>query len=160
MHVKVHADIQDWYIFLLQVQVWTEQYMPKPGERKGKVKFRFKKGDLVRFTYQRTVFSRGFHQSHTEEIFKIHEVHKTIPPTYSCVDLLGERIEGIMYNQDMVLFDKKEKDISFRIEKVLAKRTVKGKKQVLLRWLGYSKKFDTWEDADKIKDLGKLKFDD
>lgn len=38
----------------------------------------------------------------------------------------------------------------YEIEKTLKTRTVKGKKQKLVKWLMYPNKFNTWEDEKNI----------
>ena len=38
----------------------------------------------------------------------------------------------------------------YRVDKILKRRTVRGKAQVLVKWAGYADKFNSWEPADAI----------
>ena len=62
----------------------------------------------------------------------------TKPVTYRIVDLLGEEIEGSFYEEEL----EKTKQQTFRIEKVL--RRDNKKKKALVKWKGYSDKFNSW----------------
>ena len=55
-------------------------------------------------------------------------------------DLQKEYIAGLFYEPEMVLVNNKEEDLEFCIEKVLDRRTHNGRKEVLIKWRGYSKK--------------------
>ena len=82
----------------------------------------------------------------SEEIYEVSEVVQTTRPiTYRIRDLMGEPIDGTFYKEQLL------KTI-YRIDQVLRRRTNKttGKKQVLVRWMGYPPKFDSWEDSDTI----------
>ena len=59
-------------------------------------------------------------------------------------DLQKEHIAGLFYEPEMVLVNNKEEDLEFHIEKVLGRRTHNGRKEVLIKWRGYSNKFNLW----------------
>ena len=44
----------------------------------------------------------------------------------------------------------KGKDAEYHVEKILACRTRKGKKQVLIKWKGYPNSFNSWEPATNL----------
>ena len=69
-------------------------------------------------------------------MFKIVEIVYTNPITYKLRDLNDEEIEGSFYEQEL----QKTKQQLYRIEKVLKK---KGDK-MLVKWKGYSDKFNCW----------------
>ena len=67
------------------------------------------------------------------------------PNTYTIKDSAGEPIIGRFYEQELYSAEGREPD--FKIEKVLRRRTVKGKKMAFIKWLGYDNKFNS-EDAE------------
>jgi len=44
----------------------------------------------------------------------------------------------------------------FKVEKILNKRVVKGKKKFLVRWKGYMAEEDTWENRANLKNTKEL----
>ena len=132
-----------------EIQVWSEQYIPKQLDSKSMKrmeKTKFQRGDMVRVSNVRTPFSRGFGQTFSEEIFKVAQSFSTVPTTYMLQDLNGEKVSGMFYDSEMVLVrGKNEADSEYLVEKILARRTRNGKKEVLIKWKGYSKKFNSWE---------------
>jgi Integrase core domain/Chromo (CHRromatin Organisation MOdifier) domain len=107
---------------------------------------KFKIGDYVRISRKKDIFEKGFEPSWTMEIFKIRKILKTVPWTYHLEDLKGEPIIGSFYEPDMMR-TQQTPESEFLVEKVLARRKVKGQEQVLVKWLGYSDKFNRWIDA-------------
>ena len=63
---------------------------------------KFKVGDFVRNTDKRNIYSKGYTSNWNRELFKIHEVQKTNPPTYTIEDRYGEVIEGKYYEQELL----------------------------------------------------------
>ena len=106
---------------------------------------KFSVGDRVRITKKKDVFEKGYTTRWTEEIFKIKEILNTNPIIYILEDLKGEKIEGTFYESEL----QKTKPEIYRIEKVIEK----GEKQSLVKWKGYSDKFNSWVDNKHIIDL-------
>ena len=52
----------------------------------------------------------------------------------------GEDIEGTFYEQEL----QKSKQEIFRIEKIIRSRMKNGKKEILVKWEGYDKSFNSW----------------
>ena len=71
----------------------------------------------------------------------------TKPVTYKVVDLLGEEIKGSFYEKEL----QKAKQQTFRIEKVV--RRDNKKKKALLKWKGYSNKFNSWVSFKDLTDF-------
>ena len=117
-----------------EVQVWAEQYLPKKSVKKTKIKFKFSEGDLVQISKARSPFSQGFGQTFTEEIFKVRQRFATVPTTYMLEDLNDVHVAGLFYESEMVNVRGKGKDMEYCVEKILAHRTRKGQKQVLIKW--------------------------
>lgn len=139
-----------------EAEIWARQYLPKDSSkmRNFKFKFKFNVGDLVRISNPRLPFSRGFGLTFSEELFKIKRRHITMPATYVLEDLNGKPLRGLFYEAEMILVRGKEniygKDVAFRVEKILRRRTHKGKKEVLIKWKGYSDEFNSWEPVNNL----------
>ena len=97
---------------------------------------KFHVGDKVRITRKEGTFEKEFTPNWTEEVFTISSVKATNPPTYTIKDQLGEPIQGAFYEQELQLSVQE----IFRIVRVLRKK----KKQVYVKWKGYSNAFNSW----------------
>jgi hypothetical protein len=65
---------------------------------------------------------------------------------YKIADLLSEPIDGVFYHQELQRV-KYSPTASFQIERVLRKRYKKGRSEVLVQWVGYPAKFNSWIPA-------------
>ena len=109
---------------------------------------KFSIGDKVRISkYKRRVFDKGYTPNWTEEVFVVDKVMLTKPVTYHVVDLLGEKVEGSFYEKEL----QKAKQQTFRIEKVV--RRDNKKKKALVKWKGYSDKFNSWVSFKDLVDF-------
>jgi hypothetical protein len=70
------------------------------------------------------------------------------PNVYKIRDLKGERVEGICYESELLKVVK-EDDV-FKVESILQTRTRNKQKEVLVKWLGYPDKFNSWEPATSV----------
>ena len=84
-----------------------------------------------------------------EEIFTVDKVQKTRPTTYVIKDSAGEIVQGSFYTEELQKTNQKV----FRIEKVIRKKKIDGVQHGLVKWMGYSDKFNEWKP---MKDLEKL----
>ena len=110
---------------------------------------KFHVGDQVRITKKKKQFEKGYTTNWTEEVFTVTEVQPTYPYTYKLKDTRGEKVIGTFYEPELQL----AKQTTFRIEKILKRRTTKeGKKEIYVKWLGYSKDFNQWIPAEDIKE--------
>ena len=73
----------------------------------------------------------------------------TIPVTYQITDYNGEEIKGSFYEQEL----QNTSQDTFRIEKVLKRQGDKS----LVKWMGYPKSFNYWNDAKAILKLSTYK---
>ena len=86
-------------------------------------------------------FEKGYTANCTEEVFIIQTVQPTIPYTYKLKDTRNEVVKGTFYELELQL----AKQTTFRIKKVLRRRTTKdGKREIYVKWLGYSPAFNQW----------------
>ena len=93
------------------------------------------------------MFDKGYTPNWTEEVFVVDKVMLTKPVTYKITDLLGEEIEGSFYEKEL----QKAKQQTFRIEKVV--RRDNKKKKALVKWNGYSAKFNSWVSFKDLVDF-------
>lgn len=113
---------------------------------------KFKVNDYVRIPIEKGKFSKEGTGNYTIEIFKVVKVKQTTPITYELVDLLDEDILGSFYENELVKVSKNASE-NFRIDEII-KTTGTGKnKKHLVRWLGYSDKFNTWVNDKDIINL-------
>jgi hypothetical protein len=131
-----------------RTEVWKTLFsrdLGEPSEPK------FAVGESVRISKYKSVFTKGYEANFTEELFTVTEVYHGHPNTYTIKDRAGEPIIGRFYEQELYSAEGREPDL--KIEKVLRRRTVKGKKMVLVKWLGYDDKFSSWIPAGDIKSI-------
>ena len=126
-----------------ELTVWRNLYPDR--YKKYNITPKFSVGDEVRITKKKKVFEKGYTTRWTEEIFTITEIQNTNPVTYKLADLQGEEIKGTFYEPEL---QKTEQQI-FRIEKVIKKE----KGRSLVKWKGYSDKFNSWVDNKDLIDL-------
>ena len=132
-----YPNIRDEFLIKVILQIYLKPKKPK-----------FSFGDKVRLSkYKRRVLDKGYTPNWTEEVFVIDKVNSTKPVTYKVVDLLGEKVEGSSYEKEL----QKAKQQTFRIEKVV-KRDNK-KKKALVKWKGYSDKFNSWVSYKDLVDF-------
>ena len=108
-------------------QVFDNLYAKRIQERKQTPKF--KVGDYVRIIKKKEIFEKRFTPNWTEELFTIKTVKKTKPPTYTIQDLRGEPIVGSFYKKEL----QKSNQQTYRIEKVIRKRTRNGESESLVK---------------------------
>lgn len=94
-------------------------------------------------------------------MFRIIRAYKTQEgqPVYKLKDWQDEKIEGTFYEYELQLFHVDNNTV-YKIDKVLKERKHKNKKEVLVRWLHWPSKFDTWISANDIKKYGVLHLPD
>ena len=102
---------------------------------------KFKVGDHVRISKYKNIFTKGYTQNWSEEVF-VSKIINTVPQTYVISDLGGDKIAGSFYEKEL----QKTNQEKFRIEKVLKR---KGDK-LYVKWKGYDNSFNSWIDK---KDL-------
>lgn len=110
---------------------------------KGMITFKFKAGDTVRISKLRSPFKKGYEQNYTDEYFTVMECLHRRPPVYRLKDYDGEILQGTFYEPELqkVIVDKNK---TFKIEKVLSRKRRQGQNMVLVKWVGWPDKFNTW----------------
>ena len=138
-----------------------QQYLirTKPHKSKNKYKsenktirrFKLRLGQTVRISHVRNIFDREYSQKWTGEIFKITTRFKRDGlPVYKVEDWDGEPIQGTFYQQELQAITVDE-NTEYHVDKILQKRTKNKQKQVLVRWLHWPKKYDSWIPENDVK---------
>ena len=109
---------------------------------------RFFIGQRVRTSLHKKIFEKECTQAWTEEIFEIDDVLPTSPIVYKLRDLSGEKLDGTFYTEQL----KPTNQSVYRIERVIRRRN--GGREVLVKWRGFSDKFNSWISSDIIRGNG------
>ena len=115
-----------------QEALFTYQYGDTLDAPLGKPKYHL--GQWVRISRIKGQFEKGFHPNWSYEIFQIKSIGLDSPVLYYLEDFKKEPISGGFYEAEL---NPVADPGFFPIEKVIKKRTVKGQKQVYVKWLGY-----------------------
>ena len=100
-------------------------------------KRKFKIGDIVRISKQKSDFAKGYTPNWSTELFKIYAVKISNPVVYYLEDMKGNKIAGAFYEEEMQLT--KHEDI-YLVEKVLRRKG----NQLFVKWLGLDKSHNSW----------------
>ena len=103
----------------------------------------------MRISRIKGIFEHGFLPNWSEQIYKIHKINNSTPITYLLEDLQGEIIIGSFYNEEL----QKTSQEVYRIEKVLRKKKINGIEHGLVKWIGYSDKFNEWLPVSKLQKI-------
>ena len=112
---------------------------------------KFSLNETVRISKYKNIFEKGYEANFTEEIFKISKVFRGDPNMYELQDHESEAIIGKFYESELSAVDKK--DDVYKVEKILKRKRVKGKDMVLVKWLGYDNKHNSWIPKEDIVDI-------
>jgi len=94
---------------------------------------------------RRLPFQKGYVGNWSEETFLVRAQMFAVPVTYRLTDFSGEDVKGTFYS-DELQFVVKPDDALFVVERILKTRRQAGKIEYLVKWRGYSHKFNTWVD--------------
>ena len=112
-----------------------------------KVKADLKVGDHVIIPKEKKTFEKGYQSGWTGETFRINKLKNTEPQSYILEDLLGEKIVGVFYRQELQKVDLPK---TFEIETVLNVRGSGSKKEFFVKWKNYPAKFNQWVAAKSV----------
>ena len=134
-------NVEDTFIRLYEPDV-------KPEWANKSTKLSLLPGEYVRISKTRRAFDRGYTPNWTDEVFVIVErVRGVYPRVYRIKDLLEENVNGTFYEEEL---QKVPKPTEFRIESVLRRKTVRGRRQMLVKWIGYPDKFNEWINEEQV----------
>jgi len=118
-------------------------------QERQQLKPKFEIGDKVRISRTKAIFEKGYLPNWSEEIYEITEVKQTNPFTYNLKDMNGETIAGSFYGDEL----QKTNQEVYRIEKIIRKKKINGIEHGLIKWLGYSEKFNEWKPMSEIEKI-------
>lgn len=115
------------------------------NSRRNKVKpeFRFKLGDKVRISRLPKVFTKGYWPRWSNEVYTVYSIKPTVPTTYLLKDERGNVLLGGFYQEEM---SKTQFSDTYLVEKIIKRKG----NQVLVRWLGFDKSYDSWIDKQEL----------
>lgn len=139
------------YVYGLQKQ--RHMTKDKSQSKKSTSDFKYKIGEMVRLSYIKKPFQRDYQQKWTEELFKIIK-RMTVDGInlYVLTDFANDPVKGSFYEQELQQV-KRKANHTWTVEKVLKRRTNKGKQESLVRWKGWPSKFDSWILSSTIKNI-------
>ena len=142
--VKPSSITKDNYL-----EFYIKHYMPYVNKAsQDKSKPAFTPGSIVRISHARQAFPKSYEDQYSEAIFTVIDVLNTSPRRYKLADALGEKVKGSFYKEQLAPV-KTLQDREFKIQKVLKSRNNNTEK--LIRWYGYSSKYDTWLPSNQVK---------
>jgi transposase InsO family protein len=112
-----------------------------------KYKLKFKVGDHVLIAKDKKRFEKGYTRRWVREVFIVKELISQNPASYKIKDFNDEDVEGIFYEPQLQKIYKK----TFEVEKIIDTKEENNKKEFLVRWSGFSNKFNTWVPESKLK---------
>ena len=128
----------------VEQEVWRNLYESDPQPVKQDGIYKFDVGDTVRLSHTAKVFRREFHQRWTTEVFRVSSRKRRGPYNiFTISDLNGEELKGSFYSWELQLISI-DLSGSFQIDHVIRTKKTRGVKMFLVRWRGYSSKFDSW----------------
>jgi len=108
-------------------------------------------GQLVRLSHIRNVFDREYSQKWTGELFKVkRRFRRENLPVYELVDWSGEDVKGTFYEPELQAV-RVDDDKLYSVDKVLKRRTRQKKRELLVRWLHWPKKYDSWIPEEDLR---------
>lgn len=114
---------------------------------------RFKAGEKVRIEKYKHVFQKGYLPRFTKEVFVVAEVHnERSPVVYRLQDAAGGTIKGWFYGNDLCRIRKRNDDVEplYDIERVIRRKIRAGIEYVLVKWKGYSQRYNSWIPASSV----------
>lgn len=116
----------------------------KHRKRSVKSKIKFKVGQKVRISGFKSIFTKGYIESWTCELFTIVKVNNTTPVTYLLEDCTGAPILGGFYQEELQLTRYPD---SYLIEKVIKRK----KTQMYVKWYGFDNSHNSWISSKDVE---------
>ena len=136
-----------------EVYQWKLQYdtpREKARDKKPYAKYKFKVGEEVRVSFLRRAFQKQHDERWSREMFSITERSmKNGIPQYTLQDYSGTVIKGKFYQSQLL---KAYHGDTFLIERVIGRRKRSGREEVLVKWKGWDKRYNSWVSVEKLED--------
>lgn len=135
--------------------VWCNLY-DRPNKKNSvliKTTPKFNINEYVRITKYKHIFQKGYETNWSDEIFIITSIIPRSPyVVYTLKDLQNEPIVGTFYEKELqkVIYNP---TLAYKIDKLLQQRHKSGRKEVLVKWKGYPKKFNSWIPLSSLEEI-------
>lgn len=110
--------------------------------KKQKKTTKIKPGDKVRLRHKIGVLDKGYYPNWTDRIETVTKTIKRIRKPYIVVSNESKRL----YPEEV----QKINEELYRVEKILKKRKRNGKTECLIKWIGYSDSYNSWEPIENV----------
>lgn len=138
-----------------EVYQWKLQYdtLPKPKRVRlssPSSRYKFKLGEEVRISFLRRTFQKQHDERWSREIYTV--IGRSMSsgiPQYTLQDYSVDTIKGKFYQSQLLKAYPPE---TFLIESVIERRVRAGKKEVLVKWKGWDKRYNSWINNSELKD--------
>ena len=138
-----NADAKQVFENLYGYSTQREMLTSKPLE-----KAKFKVGDTVRLKYHTEPFDKGYYPNYEDKIYTIHKIIKQVPRLmYYIKDERNKLYHRRVYAEELQLVSP---DIAYRVEAILAHRTRRGVREVLVKWLNHDDSYNSWIPQDNV----------
>ncbi len=129
----------------------------KPSVTKNqKRKFSFKIGDKVRVSHLRQMFDREYREGWSGELFTITRRYwSQNHDLYKLNDWGGDPIDGTFYSAELQSVTENP-DQEYRIQDIVKKRTRQKKTELLVKWLHWPKRYNSWIPEEDVRQYGGL----
>lgn len=117
--------------------------------------FRYSPGDRVRISRITDALGKAFRGTFTPQIYTVVARRASRPPTYELVDSLGEPVQGVFFEEELIA-SRDRPDRSYPVKDVVDRRRnpVTGASEVQVTWEGWPKKLRTWIPESRVKTTG------
>ena len=155
---KINEDEMRYVQYLVRIKKLkrkptTPMKLKGTSKKKKKQFYKFKIGDFVRVSHLKRAFEKGYQEKWTMEYFKIVKRFKRgNQDLYKISDIDGDDIKGTFYRYELQKINKTETD-TYKIEKIIKQKKLDGIKHVLVKWLGWPAKFNSWVPETDVKDI-------
>ena len=108
-------------------------------------------GSMVRVPYENKPFDQAYYPRWTDEVYTVTGAVKDYKkPQYKLTDIDNKTLQGRFYPEEIQLVSSNP---TYRLEKVLKRRTIAGVKQSFVKWLNYDSKHNCWINDASIEDV-------
>ena len=144
--IKVNKQNED-QVRYTQYLIWKDRH---PTRR---TSFKYRVGDVVRISKRKEKIQSEYKERWSRESYVIFDrMMSDGVQRYKLKDMDGEKVAGSFYQGEIQKIRPDREGRLYEIDKVLRYRTTKGKRQALVSWRGYNKKFNSWIEAAELKD--------
>jgi hypothetical protein len=126
-------------------KVWDYLYSGKGRYPRLEIfaKAKFSVGDKIRISKVKARFSKVDDPNWSQEVFYIAKVLNYDPPRYKVRDSEGEILQGDFYEAEIQRVTE-ESNKAYKIQHIVATRKKGASRELLVKWVGYPAKFNSW----------------